>query len=184
MSSIKRCKIDYIKTQDGKKYLPWQYYNNFGFITLPMVGKRPVIPRWNKAAKTIHPAYTGDNIGIRTGEVNGITVLDIDVKDNGIEHWQTISSLHSRIVTPTVVSPSGIHIYFKFTDKLRTTNRIKIKSKKIGWDVRNNDAVVVAPPSMDPATGKKYTWAISLESTSIKPMPAWLIAYITEHTKQ
>ena len=177
-----RCKIQYIKSKKGIKYLPWQYYNNFNLVTMPMVGKRPVIPRWNKITKTVHPGYTGDNIGILTGKINGITVLDIDTKDHGVEHWDLVASFHPKINTPMVVSPSGIHLYFKYNANLRTTNRINVNSQKIGWDVRNNDAIVVAPPSGE--GNSRYTWAISLESTKFKVMPRWLVNYITQHTKQ
>jgi hypothetical protein len=178
-----RCKIEYIKSKKGVKYLPWQYYNSFNFVTMPMVGKRPVIPGWNKITKTIHPGYTGDNIGILTGKINGITVLDIDTKEHGIDHWELVSSFHPKINTPTVISPSGVHLYFKYNENLRTTNRINVNSERIGWDVRNNDAIIVAPPSSD-SDNVKYKWLISLENATLKTMPKWLVNYITEHTKQ
>ena len=176
----KRCKIEYIRDSKGIKWLPWQYYNNFGLITIPMVGKAPMIPGWNKKTKTIHPGYTGYNIGILTGEVNGITVLDIDIKDNGLEYWHNIVSQHAPVKAPTVVSPTGIHVYFKYEKGLRTTNRLKVQGHlpKIGWDVRNNNAIIVAPPSTSDI--KKYKWVEghSLNEIKISKMPKWLLNYI------
>ena len=174
----KRCKLEYIKDAKGNKFLPWQYYNKFRFVTIPMNGKVPIIPGWNKKSKTIHPGYTGYNIGILTGEINGITVVDIDTKDNGVEHWVSSALTHKPFKTTTVISPTGIHLYFKYEKDLRTTNRLKINGKKVGWDIRNNNSLVAAPPSF--VDKKKYKWLEGNSLNEVKPikMPKWLFSYI------
>jgi hypothetical protein len=180
----KQCKLEYLTDANKVKYLPWQYYNLFGFVTIPMVEKRPFLPRWNKITKTVHPGYTGFDIGILTGKVNDIVVLDIDEKDNGVKHWKEISKFYSPIMTPTVTSPSGIHLYFKYSADLKTINRIKVGSEKIGWDVRSDNSLIVAPPSQS-KENRKYTWVkgLSLNDVTIKSMPIWLKNYILDHKK-
>ncbi len=76
---IKENKIDYLQTKKGEKLLPWQYYNKFNYISIPMVGKQVLIPNWQNKKETVVPHYISPNIGILTGKQNNLLVLDIDV---------------------------------------------------------------------------------------------------------
>ena len=55
------------------------------------------------------------NIGIPTGSVNNLFVLDIDVKDDGLEEWQTYINTYNEPNTMKIKTPSGgFHYYFKY----------------------------------------------------------------------
>lgn len=172
------CRINYIKYKD-KKYLPWQYYEKLGYITIPMKGKRPVIPGWNLKTKTVSATDVKDNIGILCGPVNNLTIIDIDSKDNGLEFF--MKYLASKNIdnfgffnTPVLESKSGIHLYFKYEKSLKSTIRLKIYENKVGIDVKNNGVVLTAPSAID---GKVYRWirGLSMNNVTVKKMPRWLL---------
>ena len=56
-----------------------EYYDNFNLISLPLVSKQkyPYIKEWQKLKKS-KKIGQNDNIGILTGKVNNIIVIDID----------------------------------------------------------------------------------------------------------
>lgn len=183
---IKENKIDYLITKNGEKLLPWQYYNKFNYISIPMVGKKVLIPNWQNKTETVVPHYISPNIGILTGKKNNLLVLDIDVKDNGIKLWNNISKNYLEIITPTVKSPGGsIHLYFKYNSKIPNMNRILVDGKKIGWDIKSDGSIITSPPSIYPNSRKRYEWLPKKSLNDIKPIniPKWLERYILTHLK-
>ena len=152
-----------------------------GFVVMPLDNKKPILKRWNKLTHTPEKLYIfeGRNIGILTGQVSGITVLDIDIKDNGMKVWNNLSMSYPEITTPMTRTPSGgLHIYFRFNKHLHSFSRFKLRDEQIGWDLLNNDRQVVAPPSINSITKKKYTWVNSLDDTPIAQIPKWLEDYL------
>lgn len=183
---IKENRIEYIKDEEGNKLLPHQYYDEFNLINIPMVGKQVLIPNWQKKTKTINPIYINQNIGILTGKTNGILVLDIDIKYNGMKLFSKLIKEHSYIKTPTVKTPSdGLHIYFKYNKKLPNSNRILVDGEKIGWDIKSDGSIITSPPSIDICLNKRYKWikGKSLNDLDIIDMPKWLEKYILNHLK-
>lgn len=183
---IKENKIDYLITKNGEKLLPWQYYNKFNYISIPMVGKQVLIPNWQNKKETVVPHYISPNIGILTGKKNNLLVLDIDVKDNGMKLWNNISKNYSEIITPTVKSPGGsIHLYFKYNSNIPNMNRILVDGKKIGWDIKSDGSIITSPPSIYPNSRKRYEWLPKKSLNDIKPIniPKWLEKYILTHLK-
>lgn len=184
---IKENKIDYLINKKGNKLLPWQYYNEFNYISIPMVGKQTLIPGWQKKKETIVPHYLGSNIGLLTGKINNLTILDIDIKDEGMKYWNKIKKEYPKFITPTVKSPGGsLHYYFKFNSKIPNMNRILIDNKKIGWDIKSNGSIITSPPSIYPDTKKRYKWIENLSLNDCKPidMPKWLELFILNHLKE
>lgn len=144
-------------------------------ITIPLIPnkKYPYLKNWQKItkSKTIHE---GENVGALTGKVSNITVIDIDKKDNGIITWNKLISCYPEFKTATVKTPfGGIHVYFKYNKKLKSSIKLKINNKLIGWDVLNDGKQAVLPPSV--VDGKKYKWIIR---EPIITMPKWLEEYI------
>ncbi len=179
-------RIDYLITKQNEKLLPWQYYNKFNYISIPMIDKKVLIPNWQNKKETIIPNYINSNIGILTGKINNLLVLDIDIKDNGMKAWNEIIKLNPIFKTPTVKSPGGsLHYYFKYNNKIPNMNRILINNKKIGWDIKSNGSIIVSPPSIYPNTNKKYKWIKGLSLNDIKPIniPKWLELFILNHLK-
>jgi hypothetical protein len=180
-------KLNFIKDPDtDEKLLGFQYYNLYNIVTIPIIsnGKIPFLKEWNRITNTVHPTYADQNIAILTGKTNNITVLDIDSKEDGILFWKQLSKQYPDIKTPTVNTPSGgVHLYFKFNKKLHTMYRIKVDDKKIGWDIKSNNSIIIAPPSI--INGNKYKWVKnkSLDDVNILNMPKWLEKFILDHLK-
>lgn len=177
---VKETRIRYLQDKYGEKYLPWQYYNLYNIVSIPLINKRPFLNEWTKFKTTVHPQYIDQNIGLLCGSISNITVVDIDIKDDGLKIWQKISK-DRKLNTPIARSPSGgYHIYFKYNENIRSSNRLKIDGNRIGIDIRNDNTMIVAPPSV--IDNKHYKWIISMNDTNIKKMPIWLEKFILEHT--
>ena len=97
--------------------------------------------------------HNDSDVAIVTGELSGIFVLDIDVKDGGLEWFQRFASQNRYNYTNSTLAcltPSGgVHLYFKYDEKIGG-NRVRMKDGdgiEIGLDIRSNDGCVIAPPS-------------------------------------
>lgn len=155
------------------------YYSKFGFICTPLNDKVPIIKKWNTYTTTKQIDLNKYNIGVLTGKSSNITVLDIDIKDNGLLLWKRLISLYPDINTPIVKTPSGgLHYYFLYTD-IKSFSKIKIKNKKIGWDLLNDGRQAVLPPSISKTNKKKYKWIQDIETVKIQKIPEWLYNYLT-----
>jgi hypothetical protein len=108
------------------------------------------------------------NIGVRTGTISGIFVVDID-GDQGVAGLQHIEAKHGPL-PPTLISITGRGNHFWFI----TVSPIPCSTAKIGAgiDVKADGGYVVLPPSIHP-TGKAYQWV----DPSIPPAraPEWLL---------
>ena len=157
-----------------------QEYTSLGFICTPLVGKVPILKKWNQFSHVPdYRVFKNHNIGILTGKSSGITILDIDYKEDGMKIWKAISSLYPKINTPIVITPNkGLHIYFKYNKKLESTTRLKLNGKRIGWDILNDGRQAVAPPSSDISNNKKYRWVLRPTRDNIDHMPKWIEDYI------
>lgn len=91
------------------------------------------------------------NVGIVTGSLSGITVVDVDVDKGGNE-----SIVKLGISSPiTALSSRGYHLYYKYcpdTDKIKT-----VVGVFPGVDIRSEGGLIVAPPSIH-SSGKRYIW--------------------------
>lgn len=95
------------------------------------------------------------NIGVRTGKISGIVVLDVDAKHDGLESWRDLQDLNGRVDTLTChTGGGGLHLYFTAPDEelKSTTGDIGL-----GVDTRAEGGYVVAPPSLH-ISGKRYQW--------------------------
>ena len=115
-------------------------------------------------------------IGLPTGAINGIVVVDIDtIEGHGIDGSIALRELETKHgslpQTLQAISPTGsIHHYLKHPG-----DGIKIKGSAselgAGIDIRGDGNMTVAPPSINP-DGQAYRW---INRKPIAAMPAWLI---------
>lgn len=143
-----------IKTGDKVPLIRWQDYQDYACEEDEILGW------WDK--------FPDANLGIVTGKVSGITVVDVD-DDSGIRELQKY--LPPVMITPTAVTQKGgRHLYFKYVAGL--SNKVRVIP---GVDVRNDGGFVVAPPSI----GSKgpYKWIDGLEPgrTDLAFMPPELV---------
>lgn len=113
------------------------------------------------------------NIGIATGAVSGLVVLDVD----GEEGRATVKGLELPI-SPLAETGRGRHVYFAHPGK-PVQNQQKggwFSRKYPGLDIRGDGGYVVAPPSVH-ATGRTYSWHPELgPGTPLAAWPDWLLA--------
>jgi hypothetical protein len=125
-----------------------------------------------KAVSDFWDTWPDANIGVRTGRVSGIFVVDVDEakgadlenlfkKFGGAEHWKTLTCTTGR----------GRHFYFR----LPTGVEIKNSASKIAVsvDIRGEGGYVVAPPSVH-ILGDLYDW--EFDDQLLGPPPGMLEA--------
>jgi hypothetical protein len=115
-------------------------------------------------------------IGIPTGAVNRIIVVDVDtIEGHGVDGSVALRKLEAKHgslpQTLQAISPTGsVHHYLKHPGA-----GIKIKGSAselgAGIDIRGDGNMTVAPPSINP-DGQAYRW---INRKPIAAMPAWLI---------
>ncbi len=154
---------------------------NYGFVVMPLENKRPILKAWNHLEKTPERLYIfkNRNLGLVCGKASGITILDIDIKNNGLEVWKHLSSSYPEFKTPMVETPSGgLHLYFRYNKKIHSFSSFTLRGKQVGWDLLNNDRQAVLPPSINTITKRKYKWVISPDETDFIQIPQWLENYL------
>lgn len=161
-----------------------QSYAARGWSVIPMEshGKRPLVAwtefQQRRAAPDEVDAWfehwPDANVGIVTGHVSGLVVVDVDAKHGGFDSLATLT--HEFGGLPDTVTAEtgggGRHLYFHHPrDALR--NRVGIRP---GIDLRAEGGCVVAPPSVHPS-GRRYAWASdrSPEAIRVAALPAWFL---------
>jgi hypothetical protein len=120
-------------------------------------------------------------IGIPTGAVNRIVVVDVDtVEGHGIDGSIALRELEARHgslpQTLQAITPSGsVHHYLRHPG-----GGIKIRGSAselgAGIDIRGDGNMTVAPPSVNPDR-RVYRW---INKLPIAAMPAWLVKITRE----
>src|SRR3974390_3349009 len=129
-------------------------------------GKTPAVARGFHAAttnpETIRRYWriTDRNIGIPTGSVSGVWILDVD-GENG---EATLRGLQARqgALPPTrevLTGGGGRHLWFKYTGPIPSTADTRIGA---GVHTRGDGGYVIAPPSVH-ANGALYAWKNSAD---------------------
>jgi hypothetical protein len=115
------------------------------------------------------------NIGIATGSVSGMWVLDLDDDDD--EAWLRRQEAEHGALPPTVVAITGKgrHLYFRYPLGVDVRN---IQDRDDFPDVRGNGGYVLAPPSVHPS-GRRYAWSVD-SGDSFEDAPGWLIEAVTK----
>lgn len=154
-----------VKRQDKKPLCA----NGFKSATTDKV----VLQEWNKK-------FSDCNIGIPTGHINNIFVVDVD-GEQGIESLNRLELIYGKLDAPTVITGKGKHLYFKMPENVE----LKCSTSKIAnhIDIRANGGYVVAPPSIH-ENRHRYTWENFVPNQDFPEAPSWLISLITNAKKQ
>jgi hypothetical protein len=122
------------------------------------------------------------NIGIRTGAVSGLAVLDVDCLKGGTESLADLE-LSYRALPETVQQLTGTGQHY-FLAHPGTYVKNGVETLGPGLDIRGDGGYVIAAPSLH-ANGKRYAWEVLHEpdDTALAPMPDWLLALCQEQTK-
>lgn len=139
-------------------------------------GKHPLINAWQarpirneREARETWAGRPMANIGILTGPVSGLWVLDIDPEHDGHHALTQLVATHGPLPdTYTVTTGSGgTHYYWRMPDWDLTNRRGSLPN---GIDVRGRGGFVVAPPSI---SGKGAYYVAS--PAEVAEAPAWLL---------
>lgn len=143
-------------------------------------GKHPLTPRGFQDATTnvnIIKAWWGNspnaNIGIATGEVSGIVVVDVDGPAG-------VASLAGKEMPDTLMASTGrgdggIHYYFQWPG-FKVKNAVKLLP---GIDIRADGGYAILPGSRH-KSGKFYEWQNDAE---IAAFPQWTLDKLRENAK-
>ncbi len=156
------------------------YRRKYGFSVIPMrLNKKPLI-EWKKyqsilpTEKEIEDWWTkwpDANIGIVTGELSNLAVIDIDAEEGKKE---ILKYIPDSCEFPVCSTPAGgQHFYFRYPIDLDLRNNCRAVP---GCDLRGEGGYVIAPPSKG-ENGKEYRWLPLLDISKVE-IPALPIAYI------
>lgn len=145
---------------------------NFSVIPILPGDKRPLI-KWEefqkrKATRSEIISWWSSNpdanIGIVTGPISDLAVVDIDT-DEGKE--AILEYIPQEITTPTLKTPKGgRHLYFRYPKDITIRNNARLIP---GCDFRGEGGYVVAPPSRN-GNGNSYEWLPPLHIKDIEPV--------------
>ena len=119
------------------------------------------------------------NVGIITGKISGLVVLDVDPRhggDQSLAEWrQRYGDLPETVRATT--GGGGRHVYFATPQRV-LGNRAGVMP---GIDLRAEGGLVVAPPSIHPS-GRHYAWEVSHQpgEIALAPLPPWLLQILRE----
>lgn len=122
--------------------------------------------------------WPAGNLGIVTGALSGLIVLDVDPKHGGEASLRALEEEHGPLpVTLEAVSGGGgRHLYFRHPGGA-LHNRAGLRP---GIDLRGDGGCIVTPPSLH-ASGRRYRWAPGRGpgERDPAPLPGWLLRELT-----
>ena len=147
--------------------------------------KQPAVCNGVKRATTDQDVITGwwrsteYNIGLATGALSRVFVVDIDGADAEAELAKLEQQHDALPHTVESLTARGRHVYFAWPDRPVRNSAGKIAP---GIDVRGDGGYVLAPPSVHPS-GKEYCWSVD-SADNFAPAPQWLLAKIVAPSRR
>ena len=153
----------------------------WGVVPIEPRGKRPLV-RWEDFQRRLplpgevvawFRRWPNANIGIITGKISGLAVVDVDPRHGGDETLAALECEYAPLPSTVEVltGGGGRHLYFASSgESLRS--RVALAP---GIDLRAEGGLVVAPPSIH-SSGGLYRWELfhPPDKTPIAPLPSWL----------
>jgi len=151
-----------------------------GRVDCPSPGKHPRV-RWERY-QSARPAevtvrgwwrrWPDANVGIVTGAVSGLVVLDVDPRHGGDGMLARLQAEYGPLPpTPEVqTGGGGSHLYLTHPGGTVPTGPVTE-----GLDLKGDGGLVVAPPSRH-VSGDRYRWrpGRAPDNLALTPLPAWL----------
>lgn len=147
------------------------YIEKLGWSVIPVGADKKPLVEWKlyqsqKATKEQVIEWFSKpevNIGIITGRISNLVVIDIDPRHDGTdEAFKEISTIKSA------TGGGGWHYYFLFEEGIQNSASIRP-----GIDIRGEGGYVVAPPSSH-NSGKNYEWINGPDNTPLISLPAFI----------
>jgi hypothetical protein len=150
-------------------------YKKYGWAIIPIAknGKVPLEKEWTskthyEKSDWVNWLEQGLNIGVRTGETSGITVIDADLKvapsSESAGGYEELYRMLTGAKTLTQNSPHGKHFIFKYDKEIKQT----VKIANITIDIRNDGGQILICPSK--INHLSYNWVnLGAEIKEIPP---------------
>jgi hypothetical protein len=167
-------------------------YASYHWSVIPMRShdKRPMI-KWQRYQQQLanedeikgwFQHWPTANVGIVTGTISGLVVLDIDPRhggDTSLAQWETEHGPLPQTITAKT-GGGGRHMYFRHPGGV-IHNRAGIAP---GIDLRGDGGCIVAPPSIH-SSGNAYSWIKQHEPGNIilAELPGWLLSLLQDENK-
>jgi hypothetical protein len=119
------------------------------------------------------------NLGVVTGAVSGLVVIDVDPRHGGFESLAALERQHGAL--PATIEAEtgggGRHLYF-VCPVPPPRNKAGLAP---GVDLRGEGGMVVAPPSLHPS-GRPYRWRPGHEPGALRlaALPPWLARLVED----
>jgi hypothetical protein len=158
-----------------------------GWSVIPIEarGKRPIVP-WLEhqsrlaTEKEVEAWFGGrrnSNLGIVTGALSNLVVLDIDARHRGSQSLALLELEHGTLpdTVEAQTGGAGRHLYFVHPGGV-VHNRVGLAA---GIDFRGDGGCVVVPPSVHPS-GRRYKWLPhrSPQEIPLAALPPWLLRFV------
>ena len=125
-------------------------YTAFGHIEFHEDGSKKVynMEKWGenptiKTQEKIDSFFRTEKnpaLGILTGKINDLTVIDFDTKDNDL-----MMTLYEIAPTRVIMTRKGFHLYYRYIDDpILAQGTVRFQG---GVDVRNDGGIIFAPPT-------------------------------------
>lgn len=119
------------------------------------------------------------NIGVATGPVSGLVVLDIDPRDGGDAEIRELTVQHGLLPYGLnyETGGGGEHYWFRHPGHKVTSRKL---AGQRGIDVKGDGGYVIVPPSAH-ITGAAYAFFDGIDvATAVPALPGWLLAMLAE----
>lgn len=165
--------------QSAREYLA----RGWPVVPIATGGKQPLV-RWQPFQTRLptpdeveewYRDWPDAGVGIVTGALSGLAVLDVDPRHGGDESLSALEGQYELLpyTIEAATGGGGRHLYFAYPGG-HLRNRTALAP---GIDLRAEGGLVIAPPSLHPSGGR-YAWKPGHDpaDTTVAPMPGWLIA--------
>lgn len=119
------------------------------------------------------------NVGVATGAVSGIVVIDVDPRHGGDVTLAALEVDHGPLpetVEAATGGGGGRHLYFAHPGgEIRNDAGKKLGP---GLDIRGDGGYCIAPPSIH-SSQRRYEWIRAPGDTSLAPLPGWMLERLT-----
>ena len=157
-------------------------YLERGWGLVPLSGKVPLLrggndqPVVNAEGVELHwGGHPDRNLGICTGSVSGLMVLDVDPRNGGDETLAALLAEFGPLPSTLVVATGGGGKHHFFTTPTPLLGNSSSRVGK-GLDIKCEGGQVVAPPSVHPDTGQHYEWIVGPGDGELAAAPDWLLS--------
>jgi len=162
-------------------------YLSRGFSVIPVAKgtKKPALLSWkefqgrhatDEEIQKWFGSGSRNSIGIVTGVISGIAVVDLDSQEA-----VKFATSHDFPLTPLVKTGKGYHAYYRYTEGVRNFQK---RDDLPDIDLRGDGGFIVAPPSVH-ASGKPYHWVDGkgLDDLPFADLPSIILAQRPEDKK-